>query len=47
MDFITINRKIGMVFIHGTFIFHHQHIADLIAQNKELPKGWDSDGASG
>ena len=47
MDFIIFNRKIGMVFIYGTFIFHYQHIADLIVQNKELRKGWDSDGASG
>jgi hypothetical protein len=35
------------IFIYGPFIFHHQHIANLIAQIKELPKGWDSDGASG
>ena len=39
--------SLGWIFIYGTFIFHDQHIADLIAQNKELPKGWDSDGASG
>ncbi len=39
--------SLGWVFIYGSFIFYHEHIADLIAQNKELPKGWDSDGASG
>ncbi|MDA7756757.1 hypothetical protein N8920_02550 [Opitutales bacterium] len=37
----------GWVFIYGTFIFYHQHIADLMAQKKEPPTGWDSDGASG
>jgi len=37
----------GWVFIYGTFIFYHQHIADLMAQNKEPPKALDSDGASG
>ena len=27
------------------FYILHQRIADLIAQNKELSEGWDSDGA--
>jgi len=31
----------------GSFMFYQAHIDDLIAQNQELPKGWDSDGASG
>jgi len=31
----------------STYIFYHLGINDLIAQGKELPEGWDSDGASG
>lgn len=31
----------------GTYIFNQLGINDLIAQDKELPEGWDSDGASG
>lgn len=36
----------GWVLIYSSFIFYHKQISVLIAQNKELLKGWDSDGAS-
>jgi TM2 domain-containing membrane protein YozV len=38
---------LGWVLLYGSFIFYHQHIADLAAQNKELPEGWGRDGATG
>tara|TARA_Y100000588_G_scaffold280870_1_gene297881 strand:- start:640 stop:993 length:354 start_codon:yes stop_codon:yes gene_type:complete len=37
----------GWLSAFGSFMFYQAHIDDLIAQNQELPKGWDSDGASG
>ena len=38
---------LGWLFILASFAFYHEHIGDLIAQNQELPEGWDGDGASG
>lgn len=37
----------GWGLVIGTYVFYHLGINDLIAQGKELPEGWDSDGASG
>jgi uncharacterized membrane protein (DUF485 family) len=38
---------LGWGLLFGTYTFRQLNIEDLIAQNKELPDGWDSDGASG
>jgi len=38
---------LGWGLVVGTYFFNQMSISDLIAQNKELPEGWDRDGASG
>ena len=38
---------LGWLFVLGSFVFYQEYVGDLIAQGKELPDGWDSDGASG
>lgn len=38
---------LGWGLLFGTYTFSQLNIEDLIAQKKELPDGWDSDGASG
>ena len=38
---------LGWLLIFGTYAFDRLHINALISQNRPLPDGWDSDGASG
>ena len=38
---------LGWGLVVGTYVFYHLGINDLIALDKALPEGWDSDGASG
>ena len=38
---------LGWLFWFSTYIFYQLNIADLIDAGKELPDGWDSDGAAG
>jgi uncharacterized membrane protein YhaH (DUF805 family) len=44
---LTMIMMLGWFFVFASFVFYHEHIGDLIAQNHELPEDWDGDGASG
>jgi uncharacterized membrane protein YhaH (DUF805 family) len=44
---LAMTLGLGWLFLFASYSFLHLHISDLIEQNKSLPDGWDSDGASG
>lgn len=43
---LIIVSLVGWLFLFASLFFYQEHIKELISLNKELPSGWDKDGAS-